>query len=307
MLEFCVTTAIEYKVTCLRGNHCVIYGIFISHVVVGVLDTLSAIVKCKKSVRCFNTAYYLLNHPNPSVSRLPLATFTIIAFIALLGLRLVINQYFHAYPHPLFYYGYYFSYFVPIVSLNLVAVFALVAEKAYRQVNHDLKTMCDEKHQSLFNHNRLRYLAMKHDRITDFVDEISSCYGLDILLGMFDCFLQFVLFLYLAIWTLLVEGLFNSYHNWFIPYMSSFVEIFTIMFKIVYLCYRCQKTTYHGALTLSYLHRLSTRRDLCSKSLQQISVFVMQHHSRTIEITALKLFTLNMGLLFKASSIIVLL
>lgn len=209
------------------------------HVTVGLLNVLSAIINCRNSAKCLNSAYYLLNHKNPSYSRLPLATFSIFGFLLLVVIRLLLNSASHS-QFPLFYYGYYLSYFAPIVMLNLVATLALVAENAYKQVNHDLgqlfKEDCKSKNVLLY----IRNLAIAHNNITDFVDEISACFGLDIFLGMFDCFTQFVLFLYLTIWTLLVEGLF---HNWLIPYLTTTVEIATIVFKIVYLCYRSQKTT----------------------------------------------------------------
>lgn len=239
IVSFCIHTGIEKKVSCMRGNSCAIYGIFISHVVVATLITLSIIINRKKIVHCLNSVYLLLKRKKPCYSQLPFAAFSILGFTASLSIRLILNAN-ESITYPLFYYSYYMSYFSPIVLLNLVALLALAAENAFRQVNHEIDQLFAEPYQLNYTLNRICYLARTHSDIIDFTYNISSCFGFSLLLAIFDSFISFVLFLYLSIWTVIVEGMFTES---FYPFVSALLEILTIVFKIVFICYRCQKSS----------------------------------------------------------------
>lgn len=244
ILEFCVRTAKDYNVTCMRGNHCVVYGVFIIHITVGLLNTLSAIFSYKNIAHCLNVIYKLLNNRSPVYLQLPLASFSIIGFIGLLALRLLVNKQLQppGQLFPLFYYGYYISYFVPIVVLNLVATLALAAERAYKHVNYQMESLFHAQYEPNVFLRHIQKLAVSHNEITNLMDEISSQFGFSLLLVTIDCFMNFVLFLYLTIWNIFVEGIFKDS---LAPYSTALVEIVTIVLKIVFLCYRCDRATYH--------------------------------------------------------------
>lgn len=228
----------------MRGNHCIIYGVFITHITVGLLNTLSAIYSYKNSARCLNFVFKLLKNPSPAYPLLPMASFSIISFMGLLALRLVVNKQLQppGQLFPLFYYGYYISYFVPIVVLNLVATLALAAERAYKHVNHQMESLFHAQYEPNDFLRHIQRLAISHNEITNLMDEISSRFGFSLLMVTIDCFVNFVLFLYLTIWNIFVEGIFKDS---LAPYGTALLEIMTIVLKIVFLCYRCDRATYH--------------------------------------------------------------
>lgn len=241
VIYFCIKAAVEHKVTCLKGNHCTTFSIMISHALVGLSSVTTAIFfRNKQTIKCLNKLYQILDHKNPVYPRLPLASFAIYGFLLILIFRMIINEIFYSPADSGIYYFYTYAYFVPIVVQNFVAVLVLGGENAYRQINQGLKELLNERHNTEYFCSKIKRLTAEHNTVTDYVENISDCFGLDLLLCTLDNFIQLVLFLYMLLWNLLVEKVLQG--SW-PPWVIGICEVITIVSKTVYLCYRCSAVT----------------------------------------------------------------
>lgn len=222
----------------------------ISHVLVGLISVFTALFyRYKNTINCLNTVHEILNSIKPNSSPLPSSSFAVYAFLMILLFRMLINHMIYGVSNHLMYYPYFISYFVPIVVQNIVAVLSLVAENTYKQINYELEMLIKGKYETRLYMSKIQKLATAHYKVTDYVNDISECFGVDLLFGMIDNFIQFVLFLYLTLWTLFAER-FLSGSVW--PYISGSCEIITISSKILYICYRCNQVITHVSIQHSY-------------------------------------------------------
>lgn len=218
----------------------------ISHVLVGLISIFSALFyRYNKTINCLNTVHDILYTIKPKSTALPTSALAVYAFLMILLFRMLINHMIYGVSNHLMYYPYFISYFVPIVVQNIVAVLSLVAENAYKQINYELEMLIKGKYETRLYISKIKMLTSAHAKVTDYVNDISECFGVDMLFGMIDNFIQFVLFLYLTLWTLFAER-FLSGSVW--PYISGSCEIITISSKILYICYRCNQVVTHVSI-----------------------------------------------------------
>ncbi len=220
---------------CSQGSYCPTFGIMLSHTILALLVVIIVPLRFKSTVNCFNQANYILFNQklksNIAVACCAMLTFTISVVI-----KIVVSKIGFYIKEPELYYPYNIAYLGPIIIINVVSVFCSIGEQAYAEINEELSALCSES-ASRHRIQRLRHMMDHHWYVTNFVDNVSKCFSIDILLIMVDIYVQLVLFLYVTLWSMFAQRVFLSI--W--PHIAGLLEMTIITTKLIYLCYRCDR------------------------------------------------------------------
>ncbi|XKL59379.1 hypothetical protein PGB90_000395 [Kerria lacca] len=225
---------------CSQGNFCSAFGLLLSHTIIALLVVAIVPLRFKATIDCFNQVNYILYNQKYKKS-ISVTYFTMLPFAICIMIKIIISKIGFSIREPELYYLYNVAYFGPIIIINVVAVLCLIAEEAYREINEELNNLCNEYTNSKYRNLRIKYLMNHHWYITDFVEKISKCFSVDILLVMIDIYIQLVLFLYVTLWSMFAQKIFSGF-IW--PHVAGLLEVIIILVKLIYLCYRCDRAVF---------------------------------------------------------------
>lgn len=222
---------------CSQGNYCSAFGLLLSHTVIAILVILIVPLRYHATISCFNQANYIL-FSRQTKPLLSITYITILPFAVSIMMKIVISNIGFYISQPELYYPYNLAYFGPIIIINIVGVLCSISEQAYAEINKELQQLCQEGMNGAYRIHRIRYLMNHHWYVTNFVESISECFSIDLLLVMIDIYVQMVLFLYVTLWSMFAQKIFSGY-IW--SYAAGILEVIIITLKLVYLCYRCDR------------------------------------------------------------------
>lgn len=222
---------------CSQGNYCSAFGLLLSHTVIAILVVAIVPLRFRATISCFNQANYILfnRRCKPYLS---VTYFTMLPFAVSIMVKIIISNIGFYIAEPELYYPYNLAYFGPITIINVVGVLCSISEQAFADINEELNQLCNDNVNRAYRMRRIRYLMDHHWYVTNFVENISHCFSIDILLVMIDIYVQLVLFLYVTLWSMFAQKIFSG---WIWPHVAGILEVIIILVKLVYLCYRSDK------------------------------------------------------------------
>lgn len=234
---------------CSQGNYCSAFGLLLSHTVIAILVVAIVPLRYKATIDCFNKANYILYHRKHR-QNMSVTYFTMLPFTLSIITKMIISNIGFYIREPELYYPYNFAYFGPIIIINIVAVLCSICRQAYQEINEELEELCTTPCGNGYLLQRIDYLMNDHWYVTDFVENISSCFSIDTLLIMVDIYVQLVLFLYVTLWSMFAQKIFSGY-IW--PHVAGLLEVGIITVKLVYLCYHCDRAVSQVILVSNFL------------------------------------------------------
>lgn len=269
--------AFRSEALCAQGNFCSVFSLILSHVVVALLTIVIMPFRYRRTIDCFNKADYLLRHrlyKRRSGTSPAMTSIVMIVLLWSIAAKIIIGHVGYPVKRYGLYYTYNVAYVGPIILIGIITSLCLVCEQSFADINEHLRHLCWPQ-QSMIDMTvrsaKLRALMQHHWYVSNFVETLSDCFKLEILLVMVHIYLQLVLFLYLTLWIVFTRQIFD---NAFWPCVSGLLEVSIILCKLVYFCYRCDRLVaqvfsvfYYSAICYAFVHVCRNHFDvlLCHK------------------------------------------
>ncbi|VVC34311.1 7TM chemoreceptor [Cinara cedri] len=257
------------KIDCSSDHFCTTIGLIMSHVIINTIVVVMVLARLTQSVDLLNMAASLLfrsRFPRPWLTS---DTCFIVLFPSLLFFRLILTNITTPQFYPDLYYPYFFSNFAPLTIVILYSVLCVVTQNSYEDINRELEELCYLQS----NYKRaiqLNELMNDHWFLEDYTETLADSFGTEIVLITLDIYIQFLLYLYTLTWEMVIRSLFTKMPLF---YINTIVELFVIIGKLYYLCYRCDASTNEGKRIIFHLKHLSSMIPNDMNSLDIVSNF----------------------------------
>lgn len=289
------------KALCYSGTYCCMFGVLFSHTLFSFLIVFNVMFRFSDKIICFNQAYQLTsaylfssksNKPNTS-------SYIVYLFITFVLFKVVITNIGFNFDQPFLYYSYCISYFGPLIIISIVATLSLVAEKVFESLIEDLDMLpqIDRKYYVQSIEEKMEIFM----NLSKFVNNISQTFGLDIFLVTIDVYLQLVLFLYATIWSIFAQ---NTFPGSVWPRLSGLLEISIIIFKLVYLCYRCDAVSRKSKIVIFQMEQLNARYFYDPDVQVVLNLFTVRAFYIKIRLSASGLYAVDLELLLNIIGIV---
>lgn len=222
---------------CSQGNYCSAFGLLLSHAVIALLVIVIVPLRYKSTIICFNQANQILFNRRTK-QNLSVTYYSLLPFTFSIIVKIIISNIGFYIKEPELYYPYNLAYFGPIIIINVVGVLCCICEQEYDEINQEIKQLCSKDLNKKYKTEKLKLLMDEHWFTTNFLDNISKCFAVDLFLIMIDIYIQLVLFLYVTLWSMFAQKVFSG-HIW--PHAAGLLEVMIILVKLIYLCYRCDR------------------------------------------------------------------
>ncbi|XP_026685103.1 gustatory receptor 68a-like [Diaphorina citri] len=287
------------KALCHSGTYCCMFGVLLSHTLFSFLIVFNVMFRLSEKIVCFNQAYQLSSICLPRVYKPVVSSYIVYLFISFIVVKVIITNLGFSFHEPFLYYSYCISYFGPMLTISIVATLSLIAEKVFESLIEDLDRLPEI--------NRIDYTYNLEEKMLTFmslntyINNISQTFGLDIFLVTTDVYLQLVLFLYTTIWSIFAQDAFPGF-IW--AKLAGLLEIFIIIFKLVYLCYQCDCVSRKSKTVIFKMEQLNARYFYDPDVQIILNLFTFRAFYFKINITSYGLFTIDLGLLVRIAGVV---
>lgn len=239
MFKSVINAFIKYNLTCIHGNSCAAVSLLLTRVICSLFSVIILLVyRGSKNCFCLNFSGKIISNMKYDKKIMRRSSIMLWFCIVWVFLRMLFNIFFWDVKKPLIHYLFYFSYIIPTIVQNILSVFCCIAEQAFLDINNEIKYLTTLQYSAEIFIPQIKKLKARHFLITEYVKKISECFGMDILLGILDHFIELVAFLYLYFWTMVVEEVFPKD---VMPHFTAISEILFITCKLAYFCYCCNR------------------------------------------------------------------
>lgn len=290
------------KALCYSGTYCCMVSVLLSHTLFSFLIVFNVMFRLSDKIVCFNQAYELTSTYliSPESNKPNISSYIVYLFITFILFKVVITNIGFNFDQPFLYYSYCISYFGPLLIISIVTTLSLIAEKVFESLIKDL----DNKLPQI---DRMYYVQSLDEKmeifmsLNKFINNISQTFGLDIFLVTIDVYLELVLFLYATIWSIFAQ---NTFPGSIWPKLSGLLEISIIIFKLVYLCYRCDSVSRKSKIVIFKMEQLNTRYFYDPDVQVVLNLFTIRAFYFKTNISAYGLFAVDLELLLNIIGIV---
>ncbi|XP_018898848.1 uncharacterized protein [Bemisia tabaci] len=289
-------------VICTTGNYCSVFGILLMHIFVSFLIILMLPFRLRVTGTILNETELLLTkyYKNQSCGYdIPWPTLILFSFVAMSYLSSI--YYLHYNKNRVLFWLFSYVKVSSNVLINVVVILSVVAEKSYEMINQHLRDLASQKPEIGQRSQSLEELMVLHWFVTDYVEHISHCFGVELCIIMMEIYAQLIIRMFVTSYVLFLHGLFplSLDHQ-----LVGVFDLLSVTSNLSYLCYRCDRVVYKGSQSQLFLQDICIQNNLDKHSKEVIHLFMMRLNCRKIVVDGYGFFTINLAQLVKIIGVV---